>query len=239
MVSGHLAVTQRDGSADQGHRARERHAVGDPAPVPAGTVVVHPAVIECQGDGARTGRALSVENASAGGEQAAAGRGVAVHLGVVQAHGAVVDDSGAARVARGVVVDLGVVEHGIAAVGDAAGGNGRTLPRGGGGRVAVDLAVVPPQLAGAGREATVAVPAGDAAAVQRSVAVDLAVVDGDRAQQVLDAATAGVRGGVVVHLAVVEGQDAAATSEVHVVAARDPASDEPLRTRITMSAGAS
>ena len=38
-----------------------------------------------------------------------------------------VDDSGAARVARGVVVDLGVVENGIAAVGDAAGGNGRTL----------------------------------------------------------------------------------------------------------------
>src|SRR6266567_6737390 len=62
MVSGHLAVTQRDGSADQGHRARERHAVGDPAPVPAGTVVVHPAVVECQGDGARPGRALSVEN---------------------------------------------------------------------------------------------------------------------------------------------------------------------------------
>src|SRR6266487_2904322 len=60
------------------------------------------------------------------------------------------------------------------------------------------------------------------------VAVDLAVVDGDRAQQVLDASTAGVGGGVVVHLAVVEGQDAAATSEVHVVAARDPASDEPL-----------
>src|SRR5690348_1971872 len=44
-VTGHLAVLQRDGSADQRHRAREGHAVGDTAPVAAGSVVVHAAVI--------------------------------------------------------------------------------------------------------------------------------------------------------------------------------------------------
>ena len=42
---------------------------------------------------------------------------------------------------------------------------------------------------------------------KRGVAVHMAVGDGDRAQQVLDAATPGVGGGVAVHLAAIEGQE--------------------------------
>src|SRR5205823_4947014 len=190
-------------------------------------VVVHPAVVEGQDRGARPGRALNVDDAPAGGGQAAAGRDVAVHLGVVHGHPPVVHDSGPCRMARGVVVHLAVVQRRIAAVGNASAGERRTLPGGGGGRVAVDSAVVQRQMAGERRGGS-ATAAGDAAAVQRGVAVDLAVVDGCGAKQVLDAATSGVGGGVVVNLAAVDGQKTAGGGEVQVVAAGDPAADEPL-----------
>ena len=71
------------------------------------------------------------------------------------------------------------------------------------------------------------VPAGDAAAVQRRVAVDLAVIQSRRPEQVLDAAAAGVGRDVAVHLAVVERQHSLATG-AEVVAAGDAAADASL-----------
>src|SRR5262249_26580218 len=200
------------------------------APIAARAVVVHHAVVEGQ-DGRvhRARRALGVDDPAAGGDQAGPGRGVAVHLGLVERHRSVVHDPRAAGKAGGVVIHLAAVQDGTAPVGAAAGRDRRAFPRCRGGGVAVDLALAQHQVAGARRDAAVAVPAGDAAPVQRGVAVHLAAVKGDRAEQVLDAAAAGVGGGVAVHLAVVEGQHAAGAGEAEVIAVGDSAADKPLR----------
>src|SRR5262245_39234966 len=113
-------------------------------------------------------------------------------------HHRVVQDSGSCAVRAGVVVHLAIGDPVHAAVCDTTGGEGRPFPAGaGGGRVAVDLAVLHSQLC---RPWTALVPARDAAAVERGVAVDLAVVDGRGAEQVLDPAAARVGRHIAVHL---------------------------------------
>src|SRR5262249_29828524 len=229
-------VMQGDGAAGRGHRAAEGEAVGDPAAVSARAVVVHFAAVEGQDGGVGTGRTLRVEDAAAGGDCALTGRGVAVHLSLVQGHRPVVHDPSAAGVAGGVVVHLALVQDGVAAVSDAACGDGRPflvrprLGHGNGGWVAVDLALVQREMAGGPWRVAVAGPTGNPASVRRGVAVDLAAIERDRSQQVLDAAAAaGVRGVVAVHFAVVEGQDAPGVGEVQIVAVGDPAPDKPVR----------
>src|SRR5262249_7171411 len=117
-VAGHLAVVQGDGGTWE-HRAK---AVGHTTSVAASGVVVDLAVIQSE-DGVSCSRGtLAVDDSATRCERAAARCRVAVDLGLVEGHGAVIDDPRAADVAGCVVVNLAVVEDRFATVGDSAPG---------------------------------------------------------------------------------------------------------------------